>query len=304
MTDAAHHNEKSLEAQFDRPEIITHAGIRIGVHDVSPQKLKTPIPVALGVGWSLRPRAYRETILELARRGRRVICVDAPHGVRASLKAPYPRVELGKAEVLIEALSHKKIGRVDMIAHSEAAIYMVVAATLWPEKFRNIVLVNAAGVIGKDSMPKLIVRFLFDLSVEFVYALKTKIARGFVRMLGIGHTMKESDTSLRKATSFGKPTRTIFTGLIQSVESMYAIAHADLRGMLQNLKNKGVGIAFIHATGDRTFPIKKVRRAATDKISHAFYTAPGTHQSITLNPKHYASLIDHALDELEKGHVS
>jgi pimeloyl-ACP methyl ester carboxylesterase len=300
MSDHPQHNEKLLETQFDHPEIITRAEIPIGIHDLSPRKLKTDIPVALGVGWAMRPHDYRDTILGIARDGRRVICVDAPYGARASIKAPHPRVELGKAEVLVETLIHKNIERVDMVAHSEAAIYMVVAATLWPHKFRNIVFVNAAGIIGKDTLPKLIVRFLFDLFVEFVYALKSKITRGFVGLFGMGHTMKESDTSLRKATSFGKSAKTVFAGLIQSAESMYAIAHADLREMLRNLKKNGVGIAFIHATGDRTFPIQKVRRIVTPEISHAFYTAPGTHQSITLNPNHYAALINQALDGLEK----
>ncbi len=72
----------------------------------------------------------------------------------------YPKEEVRKALNILGVLEEKDVEKTDVIAHSEGAVNTLIAASLYPEKFRNIVLFGPAGLIGEDTFTRLFQGFL------------------------------------------------------------------------------------------------------------------------------------------------
>src|SRR3989344_7534285 len=70
-----------LGKQFDTPEEYTYGSTTLEAFDVSPEVLKSEVPVFFGTGWSASRGIYEADILGLAEQGRRVISIFAPHGI-------------------------------------------------------------------------------------------------------------------------------------------------------------------------------------------------------------------------------
>lgn len=113
----------------------------MNVVDVKPERAKTEIPAMWLRGWGTTVEVHEDNILELAQRGRRTLAIDASHGI-ASENIPESTtaqgreihdIELRKVAALLKTLDEKEIEQTDMVAHSEGAIYGVMAALLRPE---------------------------------------------------------------------------------------------------------------------------------------------------------------------------
>jgi pimeloyl-ACP methyl ester carboxylesterase len=123
---------------------------------VTPDNPKTNVPVVLAPGWSENRKVLQACAAELYAAGRPVIALDHPRrGGTVEPKEEYPIDELRKALTIREIIKQEGIEKVDILAHSEGAINGAMAASLEPETVRNMVLVNPAGLIGKDTLPRL-----------------------------------------------------------------------------------------------------------------------------------------------------
>ncbi len=158
----------NTEKQFiTEKEKIELDGKLFEITDVHPEKEKTDVPVMFAPGFVCGPETYKHNIQELAENGRRCMMIDAPHGVsmenidaeRKNNVLNQEKYEMKKAVAFIKALDERKIDKTDAVGHSEGCISVVIAAALYPERFRNLVLVNPGGMIGKDSLIPLIIRF-------------------------------------------------------------------------------------------------------------------------------------------------
>lgn len=293
-----------LDHQFTHPETLRLAGEDIQVHDVRPDKEKTEVSVFFGLGWSATPEVYRENIMELARRGRRVISPDAPHGVDAEPAGGYPAAELRKVAAVIKTLEEKNIAKVDAVAHSESGIYLTIAAMMYPERFRSIVFVDAAGIIGPDKLPRLAAGFSLDIVKQLVNeALKAE---------PVNPLESKKWNPLREINAKKIPPKLPWNPLgavkvlaekpLQSIRSVFAIANADLRDMIDKLREKGIRIAVIQAESSSAFSEEKIKETMKGRADQ-FYSLPGTHNSVILDPERYTSVIDRALDAMEKEHA-
>ncbi|MEK7133642.1 MAG: alpha/beta fold hydrolase [Patescibacteria group bacterium] len=134
------------------------------VVDISPENPKTDVPVLLAPAWACSINVYKPAIETLASKGRRVISLNHARNRRDSsfdekLLDQYSAAELTKAFNFLDVLDQKKIEKVDVIAHSEGCLNAVIAATLRPDKFRNLVLFAPAGLIGDDNAWRLLKGF-------------------------------------------------------------------------------------------------------------------------------------------------
>ena len=167
---------KTLEQQFEDEEILEFAGGKVGVVDIKAEQQKTEVPVADMAGWAGTPEIYKNKILSLAEAGRRVISVDAPHGIEHELNSEdaknMPDAILRKIAALYEVMEEKGIEKFDINAHSMGCIEAVLFAKLYPEKVRNIVLMNPAGMIGRDSFWRLAFDFLKDSAKQYPESFK------------------------------------------------------------------------------------------------------------------------------------
>lgn len=270
--------EKELKGEKIRIE-----GEDIEVFDVRPAKEKTDVPTVVLSGWITPPQTFDKNIQALAEAGRRVIAADAPHGVNVKeyRSRGVPEVEMRKVEALVKTLEAKNILKADLVGHSEGGLVAVLAASLYPDKFRNLVLVDPSGIIGKDNLAHLSVRFTKDFLRQRKRIEKEEELAGAVKNL-----LRRSQLPLLKS-----PRR--------ALGEVTAISQADIRHLLENLKQKGIGISIIHAVDDQAFPMERVQQMVNTKQVDGFYSVQGTHNEILLHPEKYSKLVDQALDALE-----
>jgi pimeloyl-ACP methyl ester carboxylesterase len=277
----------TFEEQWSKPEKLKIGSKTVEVQDISPENPKTEVPLIMGLGWSETPDAHKENIRIMTDKGRRVISPEAPHGIETEECENYPTIELRKMAALIGTLEARGVEKADLLGRSEGAIFSVMAAYLYPEKFRNLVLINPAGMIGKDNLSRLAVGFSGDLVKQIINDIKRKKAG----------TEKTDDEVTVDALGGIK---TLAKDPLRAIQSIFAIADSDIREMLVAIKAKGIGISVIAGVDDGAFPMEKMQETLGLEHVDGFYSTTGSHNSYFLNPKPYSLLIDSALDALEK----
>ncbi len=277
---------KNIEQQFTERQKIELLGSDLELVDVCPDNLKTQTPLIFGLGWGGDPDAYKNNILSLAKTGRRVISLDAVHGVDHQINdeqfGDLPEAELRKVAALIEALENKNISQADAVGYSEGGIYVTLAALLYPEKFRNLVLVNPGGMIGQDNEARLTAGFLRDLVKHFVesFSDKEKLARW--------------------AKVYGGMVKSVAKDLPKALREISAISDAQIENFLRELKSQGLGILIIHSVDDHAFPMDRVQRIAKPDQVDGFYSVKGAHADFVIQAEEYSHVVDQALDALER----
>ena len=231
----------------------------------------------------------------MAERGRRVLAVDAPHGIESAniQESTTERgqeihdIELRKVAALLKALDEKDIEQTDVVAHSEGAIYGVLAALLRPEKFRNMVLVDPAGMVGEDTKGRLVKGAALDIGLQTARIYKKLLTReGF-------EAFKQSNTAAKALVE-------VFAQNPQhTIESIGVIAETQIHEILKTLKELGIKISIVHGVDDKFFPMEKVQQQTTTEMVDGFYSVKGTHNQLYLHPEQYTFLVDTALDALE-----
>ena len=289
-------NRERLKYQFEHPDKIDlYEGGVMDIIDVKPERPKTEVPTFWLRGWGTTPEVYEDNIINLAKRGRRTLAVNAPHGIEsANIQESVTErgkeihdIELRKVAALLKSLDEKGIEQTDIVAHSEGAIYGVLAVLLRPDKFRNMVLVDPAGMVGKDSKGRLVKDAALDIALQTV-RIYTKLFT------------KEGFNAFNQSKIAAKAKMKVFASNPQhTIESIKVIAETQIHEILKTLKDLGIKISIVHGVDDNFFPMDKIQQQTTRKMVHGFYSVKGTHNQLYLHPEKYTALIDTALDALE-----
>lgn len=249
---------KILDQQFEDKETLEFPGGEVGVVDITPEHPKTEVPVAVMAGWGGTPEIYKDNILALAEAERRVISVDAPHGIEHGLDSEetkdMPDTILRKVAALAETIDEKGINKIDMNSHSQGCIEAVLFAKLYPEKVRNIVLMNPAGMVGKDSFWRLAFDFLKDSAKQYPESFKKGKLKQTMDMGNIVTT-----------NSLLYPVR--------ALKEVNAIAHTQMHDILKELQEKGIGVVVIHSVDDEAFSMERVQKMSNPEYEEALEEA-------------------------------
>ena len=146
--------EPKFAEQWEHPDRFHFEGTEVFAYDIKPEHEKTDIPVAFAQGFGGTPLMFKRDIDTLVEHERRVVAVDAMHGVPHNIpkekKRDLPDAELRKVAALLDTLDAKNIDKVDGVGNSEGSMVLVLAAALSPERFRNLVLEQPTGLVGED----------------------------------------------------------------------------------------------------------------------------------------------------------
>lgn len=249
--------------------------------DLNPENKKSETPILVAPGWGQMVSPVKEHMLKVLAEegGRRVLATDYPREMKIeteNLPPELPFQELQKAATLLEVLD-KKIAKpedeesedqeqkVDLLCHSEGGLYGLLAACLKPERFRNIVLANPAGLIGKDSL----------LRLAYSFAIKEG-------------TLKSTLPTIEMAKAFWNY---FIKHLRMSLNEARQVSEADTYDILKYLKKRGIKIAVVATTNDDVFTMEKIQKHYSEEkaagrvknyseIIDGFYSTLGTHAEI------------------------
>ena len=283
-------NSEGFEEKFAKKKTIEVLDAKLEAIDVKPDFLKTETPILFAPGWGGTLEAYKDSIETLYEKNRRVLSLThARKGadkklMDSELKKQYPADELRKSMALLALIDEGNIEKVDAVAHSEGAINTAIAASLRPEKFRNIVFVNPAGLIGPDKFPKLAGRFNLNGIQTFFDAIFNKEELKRIR--------------LQRLTK--EVIKYISQNPARALKESVAISQSEIYAMLEDLHDEGIGIFIVNGVGDPVFPMDKMQKILkADKID-GFLSVKGGHNEIISNPEKYAAAAEEVLDKAEK----
>ena len=270
--------DSNFDRQFQNVETFDVGTSQVEVVDVAPEVLKTEVPTLIAPGWGCSIDSYRETLRALNGLGRRALTLNHPrygnsgeneiHNVLG-----YPIDEIRKALNLIGILNKKKIGKADVVAHSEGAINATIAALLYPEKFRNLALYAPAGLIGKDNFQRLLMDFSDNLARERLYQTDADEITEEERM---------------KIVAIINETLAYFSkNPVRGINEAIAISNTEIGEMLKILHDKGVGTFVISGVDDQVFPMNKIQGNSSQDFLDGFISVKGGHYDLQIRPEKY-----------------
>jgi len=299
-------SKRSFEKQFrDREKIETEGG-KVEIVDINPDAAGTPFLMAPAWGCTMNVYepaiktlseggGYDEDSLETegeAKEAARVISLDYARfggsGVSADEAVQkYPEEEIRKSKAILGLLEKKGIEKINAIAHSEAAINVVLAALINPEKFESITLFSPAGLMGKDTFTRLLKGF-------------TGQWKGRVESMS---TIPVTETEKKVAAVAGKegakyfaqnPYRALMEGIAMSKSS------SQIHETLRYLHGKGVSICVIVAVDDLVFPMKDIQKIVKADMLDGFLSVRGGHGAMGEHPELYIEAIKGLVKSMKK----
>lgn len=291
-------DEEWLEEQFKKVETLDIEGHPLRIIDINPREAKSEVPVLIEGGYATySPLHNKVNILEMARQKRRTLFIDEPRGIERKDKKQTPEeIEeffLRQTEAILAALDKKDVREAAIVGHSEGCMSAAVAAYLYPDRIRNLVLFNPGGMIGDDSFVALCYRFL----TEGLNELKRKKE---LMSPAAREQAKEGGEGFKKYLLEDKTA---------SVNELRAMAKQQIRSLLKQAKRNGVGISIVHGVDDKVFPMKRMQKQAArtpaekergdDLIVDGFYSVKGGHGEFVMDPERWTQIADIALTALE-----
>lgn len=249
-----------------------------------PDRLKSDVPVLVAPGFSEDYQVLERPIAELVHSGRKVISFEHPRwGGIAPPDSGESKLLLRKSLTLLSILEQKGVSQADVVAHSEGALHAVRAAQLAPERFRNLVLVNPAGLTGETTFPRLAGRLGRKTAHGARRAVKDRSARtDFVRAQVRGGWFMAKNPS-------------------KAVGEARAITKTRIDGDLTGLQESGILVAVIQSNQDRMFrPEEMEQYVPSECDSYASVNSEtAAHDEFFFNPELAAGGVAELLDQLE-----
>lgn len=280
-------------------------GAQVDAIDIKPKNQKEEVPVLIAPGHSATKDSVRPGLDVLAQRGRRAISFDYPrkggtipelhneevekwYEKRGQDYPDWSSEELRKAHTLLGLLEQKKIDKVDVIAYSEAAINVCIAAMLRPEKFidRTIILYSPAGLIGKDTFFRL---------VKGVVS-QPKRPESMLHIPVTEAETKNIKLMQRESGKYNKANR------LRSLREGIAISKAQIEDMLLYLHEKGIRIIVIQGVDDTVFPMDRMQKiikpiSKKNGFVDGFLSVSGGHVEVLTHPEFFMNAIEKMLEK-------
>lgn len=248
---------RKFTSEFGKGEFFDFEGYRINYSEFSPnpEDLISPKPIIFIGGFGKKAGAYQKEILKLVASGRKVIFTNPLRGIKLKQKTEFfaergemrnlPQVIKDKANEILAIMQNLKIENADVVGHSQGGMLAIVLATALPNLVDKLVLLNPAGLQGKDSTLGLIRRSLKD-------------SKKFKQMM-LAETDKKKKEKMNAEAHIHRKyyvgNEDLFWRLTQEIP---VLAKVDILPMLEDIKKQGrTKITLVKSNADITFPTEK-----------------------------------------------
>ena len=286
----------TFDFRFKNPREFKFPEGKVKVVDILPDQLSDGTAIVVAPGWSENYATYKDTLKFLSSSGRRSLSFEFFPNGKADKDSEFPGIELQKAKLLLDALEEKGLERVDVIAHSEGAINVLIAAMIDPSRFRNIVLDKPAGLIGEDSKIGLISRFMKLMKQET--QLRPWLST-------------DPNAALTAGT---RVTAYLAEHPLRVMKELDALTSYEITDLMQDLHEKGIMFSVISGVDDPLFPVskqienmRKLKETGRVLPIEGFYSVRDHdqkrdygHNALSLRPEKHTALALNALDNLQE----
>ncbi|MDD4409720.1 MAG: hypothetical protein PHW52_03675 [Candidatus Pacebacteria bacterium] len=252
------------------------------VMEISPEVITEDVPVFVSPGWGVSPEAQIEGLETIAEEGeRKVITANFS---RKELIEGYddeniPTAELQKALAIIDIIDSKGLEFVDGIGHSEGGLNLAIAASLFPEKFRNLVFISPAGSIN-ISYAELVKRFAVDEGIEEFKGMDKEKLFTFYNYLK-------------------SVVKNFLKNPILSNKEISEMTELDIFEMSKEIKGNGIGVSFIAGANDKVFPMDEINKNVDEGNVDYYLSTKGNHGAFIFDQR-YAQLAENLLDNMKE----
>ena len=227
--------QSTFEQQFAAVQEVIYRHNRVEYLDLKPENWQQESPILLVGDWAMTRRSLHDTARVLYDNQRRTVMVDFKElgGGFAGKRDFYFEIA-DKGNFFPQILTELETARVDVLAHSEGALSATYAALYYSEFFDKLVLAMPAGMIGKDSMLRFMMRFMpqaVRVLTKDVYdnpSVGLSINRDIAN-----HMLQNPGRAYREAQ---------------------AMVNIPIDGLLADLKIKGIKVGVLQAHFDTVFP--------------------------------------------------
>lgn len=238
--------------------------------EVAPEKEVEDVPVFASPGWGVAPETWENSLKIISDEcKRKVITTEYSREEIVEgdvIGKEIPVAQFQKALTIISILNSRGLECVDGIGHSEGGLNLAIAATLFPERFRNLLFVSPAGFIDV-SKEELIKRFAVDEGLE--------------EMRGM---------DMEKILLFKKYLKNVAKNFFENIslanKEVNEMTELDIFSMTEGLKEKGMGIGFMAGANDKVFTIDEINNRVSDENVDHYITTKGNHGAIIFDEKH------------------
>jgi|GEM_PF-5219138 pimeloyl-ACP methyl ester carboxylesterase len=299
-------------------------------HAASPEGARDATPIMIAPGYSVGAEALRRNAIGIAELGRSVATFVVPptnreFDPRISFPPDTPSLTKIHATALLKAIdtcNEKTFGegtKFDALGYSQGAINTVVAALAQPEKFRNILLVNPAGLTELDE--PYLTRF-FKLSKKSFNHRDQVLTEAKRRPLTLRQRFSKEhylwildnifdsgwetfDRSRVMHDEFSPEMQAMgkkggFKGAVKVAD---AISRTNLIPMIQKVQQLGVRVAILPAEEDPLFDVAQIEEAGK-KAGVEVYGAAGAHANVGFRPGAMASLYIDCFQDMNEAAAS
>ena len=302
--DGSHTNVELPRILYEDTDSEVHPPLLSQAIDVEPpaDRLKSPYPVIMAPGFLEDSPATRDqqsqlledevmamvehgfrTISALHPRNNRII--QAPEGFHlGNPEKSFPDDAFQRSIDLLQLIEQKGLEKVNVVAHSQGGVDTLVAANIAPEKFKHIVLVNSAGLMGHDTL--------------------LGLASRFVRQLPKNSMKQQLDGTI---AAMKNPLR--------ALNEARGVTQSDILELIYRVQEEGVSTSLILNEDDPLFPADQILERISDhrywmelksgeRINLPFRKismVEGHHNTVHEQPDKYAKLFTEHL--LESDHL-
>ncbi len=284
--------------RYQLPTVEGGAGMDVHRLEVRDTQAKSP-PILVAGGWATGPHSLDDLCAHLSdEMGATTSYFTHPRwGGVVSGEPEFPREELRKARMLITLAEHERslestrsgdrsYAGMRLVAHSEGAIYAMIAAVLRPDLFAQIVLYAPAGLQGPDSVTSLVIRYIQEMLQDTtdrpdMSELQSWVRRQVNTRLSVTppHEVaqqKRRGTIILARHALANPVRSLREGM--------AIAGTDIFDLIGEVRSQGVQVGIIAPAHDVVMPDSRVQSGLTVHDIDAYLETIGKHNDIITQP--------------------